>query len=286
MSIYSLFAKKSGFDGDSLENRSETMIEWLSAPLGFFLKKYFRADVKGLERIPKGAALYVGNHNMAMLSLDSFIFASEAFKKHGMDAVPYGLAHDVAMFLPLARNFIASFGGIRASHENAAKIFSAGKKAIVYPGGDLDASRPFRHRDRVVFGGRTGYIRLALTENVPIVPVVAAGAHSVYIILTDGRGIARKLRFDKLFRSEVWPVTLCLPWGLAIGPTPFFLPFPAKILIEVMEPVRFDRSGPEAAADDMYVRQCADRVETAMQATLSRLARERKHPRRRVGERP
>lgn len=279
MSIYDLIKGKTRFDADSLENRSETIIEWISTPVSFLLGKYFRAEVRGLERIPQGAALYVGNHNMGMLSLDSFIFAAEAFKKHGMDAVPYGLAHDAAMFFPLARDFIASLGGIRACHENAAKIFAAGKKAIVYPGGDVDALRPFKHRNRIVFGGRTGYVRLALSENVPIVPVVAAGAHSVYIILTDGRKIAKTLKFDKLFRSEVWPVTLCLPWGLVIGPGLFFLPWPSKILIEVMEPISFERSGPEAAADDIYVRMCADKVETAMQAALSRLARERRQKR-------
>jgi len=276
MSIYDLIKGKTRFDADSMDNRSETMIEWISAPVGFLLKKYFRAEVRGLERIPKGAALYVGNHNMGMLSLDSFIFAAEAFRMHGINAVPYGLAHDAAMFLPLARDFIASFGGIRACHENAAKIFAAGKKAIVYPGGDVDALRPFKHRNRIIFGGRTGYVRLAVSENVPIVPVVAAGAHSVYVVLTDGRKIAKTFRFDKLFRSEVWPITLCLPWGIMIGPSPFFWPLPSKILIEVMEPMRFDRSGPEAAADGRYVRLCADRVETAMQAALSRLARERK----------
>lgn len=285
MSVYDIVKGWGAFDGDSLENRSELLIDWFSAPVGFLLKKYFRAEVRGLEKIPEGAALYVGNHNMGMLSLDSFIFATEAFRKLGLDAVPYGLAHDAAMFFPGARDFIASFGGIRASHENAAKIFAAGKKAIVYPGGDVDSLRPFKQRNRLVFGGRTGYIRLALSENVPIVPVVAAGAHSVYFILSDGRKIAKTLKLDKLFRAEVWPITLCLPWGVMIGPSPFFWPLPAKILIEVMEPVRFERTGPAAAADDRYVRLCANRVESAMQAALSRLAEERRN-RRRWGRRP
>ena len=41
--------------------------------------------------------------------------------------------------------------------------------------------RSFRDRNRIIFGARRGYIRLALRENVPIVPVVTAGAHETVL---------------------------------------------------------------------------------------------------------
>jgi hypothetical protein len=61
-----------------------------------------------------------------------------------------------------------------------------------------------------------------------------------------------------------------------LAPVPF-LPWPSRILIEVLPPIRFPRSGPRAAADTAYVAECAAVVEGAMQEALTRLAAERRH---------
>jgi 1-acyl-sn-glycerol-3-phosphate acyltransferase len=136
--------------------------------------------------------------------------------------------------------------------------------------------RSFVDRNRIIFGGRTGYVRLALSARVPLVPVVAAGAHSTLIILNDGRWLATAIGAPRLFRTRVWPIALSVPWGLTIGPSPPpYLPLPARILVEVLEPVRFEREGDDAANDPSYVRRCADEVERAMQAALVRLAARR-----------
>ncbi|MEW5737096.1 MAG: 1-acyl-sn-glycerol-3-phosphate acyltransferase [Thermodesulfobacteriota bacterium] len=270
------------FDPDSLSNRNPYLIDWLIPPIGWALTKYFRAEVRGVERIPKGAALYVGNHNMITYTLDTGIFLAEAYKVHGMDAMPYALQHDLGVVAPVLRRLAAFAGGMRASKENARRVFAAGKKVLTYPGGDLDACRPFRDRDKIVFGGRTGYIKLALRENVPVVPVVAAGAQAVFYILSDMRSLAKMLKLPERFRISAWPLTLSMPLGITLGPPPLLIPYPSRILMEVMEPVRFDRSGPEAAADPAYVRECADRVESAMQQTLTLLALERRQRSRRA----
>ena len=105
-------------------------------------KPYHRYELRGLERIPEGAALYVGNHNGGLLSIDSFLFANEVFRDRGLADVPYGLAHDMVMnFLP-AQKFLVRIGGIRANHKSAKAVFSRGEKALVYPGGDVDSMRP------------------------------------------------------------------------------------------------------------------------------------------------
>jgi len=263
------------YDIDSLDNRDEASIARLFGLVDRVLRPYFRGEVRGLERVPPGAALYVGNHNAGLMTPDTFLLGAALYRRFGVDALPYGLAHEVAISLPVVHQIIVPLGAVRASHENAHRLFARGAKALVYPGGDVDAMRPYRDRNRVVFGGRTGYIRLALREGVPIVPVVAAGAHSTFVILDDGRWLAKLLAADRLLRVKVWPITLCLPWGVVVGPGLFYLPWPTRILIEVLEPIRFERSGEAAAADEAYVRACADRVEGAMQQALERLARER-----------
>lgn len=263
------------FDADSLDNRDiETMMKYLRFVDGF-LKPYHRAEVRGVERVPKGAGLYVGNHNAGPWTPDSFIFCADVYHAHGEDAVPYGLAHETAVSLPIVRDVFIPLGAVRASPENARRLFEAGKKMLVYPGGDLDSMRPFRKRNRIVFAGRQGYARVAIRHGIPITPVVSAGAHSTWLVLSDGRRLAKWLRVDTFMRLKAWPIVVSIPWGLTLGPVPFYLPFPTRILIELLEPIRFERSGEEAASDDAYVAECDAQVREVMQTALTRLAAER-----------
>jgi len=265
------------YDIDRLDQRNDNFIEKIAPYVHFILRKYFRSTVKGIYRIPEGPGLFVGNHNAAMLTPDSFIFASELCQIKGIKEVPYGLGHEVTISFPFIKQFIVPLGAVRASHDNAHRLFKQNKKVIVYPGGDYDAMRPFRHRNKIVFGGRKGYIRLALREKVPIIPVVTAGAHSVYIIIDDMRWLARLLHLDRIARIKVFPLTLSIPWGVTLGPLIFFIPYPSKISIEVLNPIHFNPSGPEAAKDDAYVKECAHNVETIMQNSLDRMVKKEKN---------
>ncbi len=263
------------YDLDSLDNRDPARVERMLAFTERFIARYHRAEVRGVERIPAGAALYVGNHNAGFWSADTYLFCAAIYRAHGLGSVPYGLAHEVAVDLPLVRDLLVPLGAVRASHENARRLFARGSKVLVYPGGDLESMRPFRERNRIVFGGRTGYMKLALREGVPIVPLVAAGAHSASLVLDDLQWLARALGADKHLRVKVWPLMLSFPLGLTLGPLVPYVPFPSRILAEVQEPLRFERTGEAAANDDAYVAECDERVRTAMQAALTRLAAER-----------
>lgn len=264
------------YDVDGLDNRDPVTVARFARAVDEVVRPYFRAEVRGLERLPAGAALYVSNHNGGLVTPDSFLFASAAYRAGGIDAVPYMLAADTAIRAPLVHQLVVPLGAVRASPENAHALFARGSKVLVYPGGELDAMRTFRQRDRIVFGGRRGYIRLALREGVPIVPVVAAGAHSGLVVLDSGRWLAHALHADDLLRIKAWPIALCVPWGVVVGPGLLYFPWPTRILIEALDPVVFDRTGEAAANDEAYVRACAEAVESRMQEALTRLSRERR----------
>lgn len=264
------------YDIDSIDNRDPELVERVIAMLEAPLFRYFRPVTTGFERIPPGPALYVGNHNAGPLTPDTFTFAIAAHREHGIDAVPYGLGHEVAIQVPFVHQFLVPLGAVRASHDTAHRLFARGKKVLVYPGGDLDAWRSHWDRDKVIFGPRRGYIRLALREDVPIVPIVTAGAHEAFFVLNDGRWLAKLLRTDALFRIKVWPIVFSLPWGLTVGPPLPYLPFRTRIHQEVLPPIRFERTGADAAADEEYVERCHQRVHGAMQRSLTKLAAERR----------
>jgi hypothetical protein len=69
------------------------------------------------------------------------------------EAPLYALAHDFAMqqFRAFGR-VLQRFGAVRASRDNALRVLAAGGQALVYPGGDLEAYRHYRLRDRIVLG--------------------------------------------------------------------------------------------------------------------------------------
>ncbi|MDY0004334.1 MAG: lysophospholipid acyltransferase family protein [Polyangia bacterium] len=263
------------YDIDSLGNMDHARIARLHRIFHGFIERYFRFEVRGLCRIPEGPGLYVGNHSGGLLTSDSFLFGSAVYRERGPEELPYGLGHEFAISLPVVHQVIVPLGAVRASHENARRIFAAGKKALVYPGGDFDDMRPFKDRNRVVFGGRQGYMRLALSHGVPIIPVVSCGSHESLLVLWDGQRLARLIGADRWMRSKVWPVSICLPWGVWVGPPLLYIPFPTWILQEVLQPIVFERTGPQAAADPEYVAACCERVESAMQACLDGLAEER-----------
>jgi 1-acyl-sn-glycerol-3-phosphate acyltransferase len=263
------------YDIDSLDNRDPKWIERFVRWVGPALHKYFRPVVRGLERIPAGRGLMVANHNGGTTSADTFVFGSALYEHGGLEALPFGLGHEVILRVPGLHQILMPLGVVRASHDNARRLFAAGHKVLVYPGGDLESVRPFRERHRIVFGPRRGYIRLALRENVAIIPVVTAGAHSTFIVLNDGRWLARKLRLDRWLRLKTWPISLSIPWGLTVGFTPPHFPLRTQIYIDVLEPISFERSGDIAATDDDYVECCHRRVTFAMQAAMDRLVAER-----------
>lgn len=266
-------------DVNSLDNRDPRVLERFADIAGPILERWYRPEVRGLDRIPDGGALYVGNHSGGFLTPDTWILAVALVRERGLDDVPYALAHQVVMEAPGTNQMLTAMGAVAANPENAHRIFEAGFKVLVYPGGDIDSFRPSRDRNRIVFGPRRGYVRLALREGVPIIPVVSAGSHEGWWVLSDGRWLSRILQTHRFLRTDVLPITLSVPWGLTVGAPPY-VPLPIPIVLEVLEPIHFERVGPEAADDIEYVEACHQRVLDTMQLALDRLAQEQAEKRR------
>jgi 1-acyl-sn-glycerol-3-phosphate acyltransferase len=236
----------------------------------------FHPVVRGIEHMPAGAALVIGNHNSVGMSPESHILAQAMRSNSGVASMPRPLAHEILFRLKPVRRLIEALGAIPASHEAADELFARGEKALVFPGGDMEAMRPFRARDRIVFGNRSGYVRLALRHDVPIVPVVTAGAHSGLVILNEGKRTASWLGLSRFLRVKRLPLALSIPWGLTLSPPPLFIPVPTHVVQEILPPIQFSRTGEDAANDQAYVDICHGRVVDTMQEALTRLAKERR----------
>ena len=134
--------------------------------------------------------------------------------------------------------------------------------------------RPSWQSSKIDFGGRKGFIRLALEQDVPIVPVVTIGGQETALFLSRGDWLARLLQLDKRFRLKVLPILIAPPWGLDIGDFLPRIPLPAKMTSEVLPPIDIrEQFGPEPDLDEVYAH-----VTRVMQDTLEALSAERRFP--------
>jgi 1-acyl-sn-glycerol-3-phosphate acyltransferase len=241
---------------------------WLAASL------WFRGEVRGLGNVPEtGPVLLVGNHSGGNLTPDTTVFTLAFSTYFGVERAFHQLAHNLVLSLP-GLSFLRKYGTVAASHENARRALDAGAAVLVYPGGDYDVHRPSWRRNRIDFGGRKGFIRLAIDADVPIVPVVAIGGQETALFLSRGEHLARAFALDRLFRLKVLPLSLALPWGLNVGDMFGHIPLPAKITVEALPPIRLrEEFGPEPDVDEVY-----DHLVRLMQETLDALAAERRFP--------
>ena len=241
---------------------------WLLASL------YFRAEVRGLEKIPStGPVLLVGNHSGGNVTPDTTVLTLAFATYFGVERRFYQLAHNLVLSMP-GLGFLRKYGTVAASPRNAQLALEQGAALLVYPGGDYEVHRPSWETGKVDFGGRKGWIRLALEKDVPIVPVVSLGGQETALFLSRGEGLSKLLRLDKMFRLKVLPISLSLPWIVNVGDMMGHLPLPAKIRIRVLDPIQLrEEFGKDPDLDDVY-----DHVLGRMQAALDHMRRDRVLP--------
>jgi 1-acyl-sn-glycerol-3-phosphate acyltransferase len=253
-------------DPDFIRERLPLM--WLLASI------WYRGEVRGLGNIPDdGPVLLVGNHSGGNMTPDTVVFTLAFNSYFGVERAFYQLAHNLVLSMP-GLGSLRKFGTVAASPKNAGEALESGAALLVYPGGDYEVHRPSWQGNRVDFDGRKGFIRLALEQDVPLVPVVSIGGQETALFLSRGERLAQLLALDRLFRLKVLPISVALPWGINVGDMLGHVPLPAKITIETLPPIDLRAEfGPDPDLAEVY-----DHVIRLMQETLDALAAERRLP--------
>lgn len=272
------FRKKAGerVRPHDLNARDPLFIERTLPLMGVLYDSYFRCETEFECDLPEGAYMAVGNHNAMTGIPDMFCHMVAFWRRYSARRPAYGLMHDVPFRFPAAGSWLNAAGAVAANRENARKAFERKAAVLVFPGGDIDACKPFGKRYSIEFGKRRGFIRTAIREQVPIVPIVSAGAHHSLYIFSDGRFIADALRLPKFLRSNVAPIGFALPWGLIVGVPYPHLPPPVKIHTRFLKPIHLNL--PRGAEnDDELVENAFELVRSTMQDALDDLRRAGRH---------
>lgn len=229
-----------------------------------FARRYNRMTIDVRCQKLDGPVLFVANHGFGgIIDLNVVAFAA-AFKEIGDDRDVVSLTHEIAWKLGAGR-LVEMFDGRKAGHDSAMNAFADGKHVLVFPGGDVDALKAWSDRNKVVFSGRTGFARLAMEADVPIVPVVTAGAGESLYVASSGQRLARITGLRKALRLKTFPVTVSIPWGVNVGMVGLlpYLPLPTKLVTTVLPTMRPE---PDEKPEDF-----AERVRSAMAHELTAL---------------
>ena len=274
------FAPANTLTGCSLDDRNPEVIRQLLPFFGWVYRHYFRVKTDGWDHIPKdGKVLLVGSHNGGLAAPDTVMIAYDWFRYFGTERLTYALMEPkMWQVFPGVARLATQVGAIHANSQMAVAALRRNATLLIYPGGVQDVFRPHALRNKVCFFGHKGFIKLALMQEVPIVPLISHGAHDTLIVLADlypqlsqlhAQGMPWLLGID----PGTFPIYLGLPWGLAIGPLPN-IPLPVQLHTRVCPTITFERYGYDAANDRDYVDECYERVCQTMQQALDRLVQE------------
>lgn len=189
------------------------------------LARYHRYEVSGLGHLATGPALIVGYHGRP-IAHDLCMLQVRVLDTYGH--MPHAIFHRGFAENAFLRAVLDGSGGVIGDGDGIQEAVARGEHIVVTPGGTREGTRSSLHRHRVHWGGRTGYLKLALKYGLPMVPVASHGADNTYLGLNDGEATAKK--YDA--KVPLWI-------GIGVGGLwPAALPFPCKIRQRIGAPIR------------------------------------------------
>jgi 1-acyl-sn-glycerol-3-phosphate acyltransferase len=212
------------------------VIEWFAQRL--------HVEVHGIENIPRGRALLVANHSFGW----DVLFATGAIWRDTRSPV-WALGEHVWWKVPFVRRLASAVGTVDGTTENVDTLLSRDELVLVLPGGLREAVKPRELRYRLLWGHRYGFVRAAIRNQAPIVPLAAIGADDLF----DFVGNAYR-RGERWLRRTGIPI----PLPSCILPIPHLAP----LRFVIGEPI--PPPAPEKADDETSVRRLRHEVEGAL----------------------
>lgn len=213
------------------------------------LMRRLHIEVVGVERVPEGRALIVGNHTFGW----DVVFPMCAVHRATHRTV-WALGEHLWWKFPFLRLLATRVGTVDGTPENVDRLLATDQLVLVLPGGLRESVKPRELRYRLMWGHRYGFVRAAIRNGAPIVPLAAIGADDLFDFVGNPYARGRK-----------WAESLGIP-----------IPLPRRILpIPHLVPLRFVfgdpipvPDDPARADDDVTVRRLRHEVEGAIHELL------------------
>ena len=209
-----------------------------------FYRHYFRVVVHDIDRVPaRGRAMVVGNHSGG-IPVDAGMVLSSLMLDHEPPRLAHGMVEKFANKWPFVSTWFSRIGQFTGLPEHALSLLENDRVLMVFPEGARGTGKLYSERYQLVRFG-TGFMRLALQTNTPVVPLAFIGGE-------EALPVAFHLDFlAKLTGAPYWPVPKYL--------VP--VPMPITCHIHYGEPLSFDGDGTE---DDAHIAVMVDRVKQSI----------------------
>jgi 1-acyl-sn-glycerol-3-phosphate acyltransferase len=230
-------------------------IRYAATPLAWLYRHYFRCVTEGIEHVPDGRVLLVGNHS-GQLPFDGLMIGAAMVLEREPPRVVRSMVERWVPRLPYVSVALARVGQVVGTPENCRRLLAQEEAILVFPEGVRGLSKTFDRRYRLARFG-TGFMRLALEMDTPIVPVAVVGAEEQAPALANLQAVART------FGMPSFPITPTFPW---LGPMGL-LPLPTRYRLSFGAPMRFEGEGNE---EDAVIRKQIDQVKAEIQRMIDR----------------
>lgn len=224
-------------------------------PLLWMYKHYFRVRTYGIEKVPPGRLLLVGNHS-GQLPLDGAMVALSLLVEADPPRAIRSMVDSWVPTLPFVSTFFARAGQVVGTPQNCIRLLENDEAILVFPEGTRGINKVFAKRYQLASFGQ-GFMRLALATSAPIVPMAIIGAEEQAPALVDVKPLARLLRMPAV------PIT----------PTILPIPLPARYHIYFGDPMHFDG---RADDEDAVVEKKVQEVRATIQSMINVGLKERK----------
>ena len=209
-----------------------------------FYRHYFSVRVFGADHIPDdGQVMVVGNHSGG-IPVDGAMVLTSLLLELDPPRLGQGMVEKFANRWPFVSHWFSRVGQFTGLPEHAERLLDEGRCLMVFPEGARGTGKLYKDRYKLVRFG-TGFMRLALSTNTPIVPFAFIGGEEALPTILHLKRLARVLKVPYIPISPyILPVPLPVPCQLFYG-----------------EPMEFDGDGTET--DDViigYVEQVRDRI--------------------------
>lgn len=229
------------------------------ALITFLHRTYFRTEVFGMEHVPHGRALFVGNHS-GQIPIDATLILAALMLDTNPPVFARSMVEKWTQKLPFIAEMFPRIGQVLGAPDNARRLLEADFSLLVFPEGVRGISKPFRQRYQLAEFG-LGFMRLALETKTPVVPVAVIGGEEQYPTIANLKGVA------KLLGLPSFPVAPQLFMGMV-------LPLPTRYRIYFGEPLTFEGDPDD---DDAEIETRVRKVRDAVRRMLDEGLKRRKH---------
>jgi 1-acyl-sn-glycerol-3-phosphate acyltransferase len=245
---------EAGFDPFGVDPGTARYVLALSA---FLHRWYFRTEVFGIEKVPRGRVLVIANHS-GQIPMDGVVIGTAMMLDADPPRFPRSMVEKWSAELPFVSVFFPRMGQVVGSPDNARRLLENDESLVVFPEGSRGISKTFDKRYQLVDFG-LGFMRLALETGTPIVPVAVIGGEEQVISVANVRSLA------KLLNMPAFPIIPQMFLG-----APF--PLPVRYRLYFGDPMTFTGDPDD---DDAVIEEKVWSVKQTIQSMVNRGLKER-----------